>query len=345
MDENRGAENSVHLNIHGLRIECQAESSELLQDLVRPFRYFLVESGPSDYRVIVLEEAPDYAAFPELPASFVTPRNVVYRDGSQKIIDYFGKGIVLEKEGTSSYWIQCESRNLISEIFYLLVLSLLGQFCDRKGFLRIHALALAKNDTAVLLLLPQGGGKSTMASAMLNDPSIYYISDDDPILDRQGRILPFPRPIGYLNEKALAGIPQEFIYSIDRMEFGMKYYVDCDYWNNRIEKRPLDKIILFVGRRVLNGQPRIQKASTFLALSTLMRDAVVGIGLYQGLEFLFSQSSWDALGKIPVLLKRTLRAIKLARKSDVHVFTLSANPNRNCEALTEFLNQRFTKNP
>ena len=45
-----------------------------------------------------------------------------------------------------------EDENLLCEAFYLLVLSLLGQYCDREGFLRVHALGVATPDKAVLKL-------------------------------------------------------------------------------------------------------------------------------------------------------------------------------------------------
>ena len=158
---------TAHLDVHGLTIECRSESAVLTFALVRPFKYFLRDEAKSRIQVFVKEEPPPYDLFPSLHASFVTPRNVVYRDGARKIIDYFGKGVVLEEEHGDLYTIYSSDRNLLCEVFYLLVLSLLGQFCDKTGLLRIHALGLSYENKAILLLLPQGGGKSTMAFSML----------------------------------------------------------------------------------------------------------------------------------------------------------------------------------
>jgi hypothetical protein len=333
-----------YLDIYGLRIECKSTSMDFNADLIRPFIHFVQHEKISDksnttetYRIVIEEQDPPYDSFPVLPAAFSTPRNIVYKDRKRKIIDYFGKGEVLQDDSGRDYRIYGSDRNFLVEAFYLLVLSLLGQFCDQKGLLRIHALAMSYSDIAVLMLMPQGGGKSTMARTMIEEPEFQYISDDDPIVDQQGRILPFPRPLGILDRKSIEEIPEEFIYAVNRMEFGWKYYIDCDYWKNKTETRFLKKSIVLIGFRVLNGTASIQRLSKWKTFRVLIRDAVIGVGLYQGLEFLFNHSSWDALSKIPVILRRFLRAWSLVRSTSTFQFTLSSSSDQNMKVLKEFL--------
>ena len=45
-------------------------------------------------------------------------------------------------------------------------------------------------------MLPSGGGKSTLALRALQEPGIGLISEDSPLLDRRGRLHPFPLRIG-----------------------------------------------------------------------------------------------------------------------------------------------------
>lgn len=325
------------LDIHGLVICCETEDVDLLSGLLRPFRYFQRENGVPAVTIAIRQTAPPYRNLPALEATFFTPRNVVYQDTNRKIIDYFGKGIVLQNGNGSVYEIYGEQKNFLDEAFYLLILSLLGQFCDAKGMLRIHAFAFSHRDKAVLVLLPQGGGKSTMAFAMMSVPETRYISDDDPILDPSGNILPFPRPLGILKPETLNGIPPQYIYSVDRMEFGRKYYIDCEYWNDKVEKRALKDVVLIAAQRVLNGEPSVTRISRSRIFSMLLRDAVIGIGLYQGMEFVFSQSSWEVLSKFPVFLKRFLRAVKLTFTSDPYLLILSNDIERNTQTLLNFL--------
>ena len=333
-----------YLNIYGLKIECRSTSNDLNTDLVRPFIYFVVGEkvpenfqNPEVYRIVIEAEDPPYESFPVLPAAFSTPRNIVYKDRDRKIIDYFGKGVVLQDDSGRDYRIYGSDRNFLLEAFYLLVLSLLGQFCDQKGLLRIHALAMSYRDMAVLMLMTQGGGKSTMARVMIEEPEFRYISDDDPIIDPDGQILPFPRPLGILDRKSIEEIPDKFIYGVNRMEFGWKYYIDCDYWENKTETRHLRKSIVLVGKRVLNGTASITRYSRWKTFRVLIRDAVIGVGLYQGLEFLFSHSTWDAVSKIPVVFRRFLRALRLIRTTRTFQFTLSVSPDQNMKVLKEFL--------
>lgn len=86
------------IDIHGLVIECRAESSDLLRSLIRPFKYFVTETGTPYINVTIKEIDPPYETFPNIKASFSTPRNVVFRGQNLKIVDYFGKGAILEED-------------------------------------------------------------------------------------------------------------------------------------------------------------------------------------------------------------------------------------------------------
>lgn len=325
------------LDIHGLTVACQAESPLLAAELVRPFRYFCREGIARDITIEVIESAPPYQSLPPIRAQFSTPRNVVYRNREQKVVDYFGRGAIFQAAGAAHYRLYSTDRNLLCETFHLLVTSLFGQYCDREGLLRVHALAVSCNARAVLLLIPQGGGKSTLALRLLECPGIRLISDDDPVVARDGRILPYPKALGFLDPERIAHIPPEFVYARDRMEFGRKYLVDCEYWKDRIEHEPQARSVVVVTRRVLNGTPGIERASKGAALGSLMRDAVFGIGLYQGVEFLFNHSTWEAAAKGAIVYRRFLRAARLAANADVYHLTLASDVAGNARVLEDFL--------
>jgi hypothetical protein len=222
-----------------------------------------------------------------------------------------------------SYTIYSVDRHLLLESFYLLVLSLLGQHADQHWRLRIHALAVSRGDVAFLFMMPSGTGKSTLALALLQQGVARYISDDDPLFDRDGTVLPFPRPIGVLDAERIRSIPDEFVYRIERMEFAPKYMVDAACWPDRIETRRLNRIVLVTTRRVLNGPTVIEPVSRATILSALIRDAVVGIGLFQGLEFLVNRSFVELGRKVPALTRRLILAGQLARAARGFRLTVS----------------------
>ncbi len=325
------------IDIYGLVIKCHSESQGLALELIRPFKYFITNEKSADITIIVEEKNPPYEAFPCIKASFSTPRNIVYKDKDCKIIDYFGKGVVLQDNNKLRYKMYSRNKNFLIEAFYLLILSLVGQFCDKNGMLRVHALALSYHGKAILLTVPPGGGKSTMALAMLQENDIKLISDDAPVIDRFGRVLPFPLRIGILDKNTIKSIPDEYVYKIDRMEFGLKYFVDCDYWKDKIENKPVKDSILFISHRILNGNPSIKKVSKRKVLAALIRDAVIGIGLYQGLEFIFNSSSWEVFSKIPIFFKRFIQAFRLTLASETYQITLSRNITQNTIVFKEFI--------
>lgn len=327
------------INLHGLVIACRAESQELLCQLTRPFKYFLKDEGAPAHTVKVREIEPPYDAFPNAKASFSTPRNIVYQTEGVKIIDYFGKGVVVEENDNTLHTLYSRDRNFLQEAFFLLVSSLFGQFCDRRGLLRIHALALSYQNKAILVPVPPGGGKSTMAMAMLQEEGFKLISDDEPVLDRSGYIYPFPLRIGTLDRNKINAIPGRHVYKIDRMEFGVKYFIDCEYWQDKLEDRPLKESMLFISQRSLNGKPQITPTSKRRALTTLVRDAVIGVGLFQGLEFILQNSTWDVLLKMRTVSRRFILALRLLQHTTPYEITLSRDIGLNTVLLRDFIRE------
>jgi hypothetical protein len=325
------------LDIHGLVIECRASTPELEADVVRPFNYFRAASGVDPIRIVVHATPPPYAALPCSVASFSTPRNVVYQNDAGKIIDYYGRGVVLQDAGGRLYTIYSVDHHLLLEAFYLLILSLLGQHCDDHWRLRVHALAVSRGDVAFLFMMPSGTGKSTLALTLLQHGVARYISDDDPLFDRSGRILPFPRPVGILDGERLREIPAEFVYRIERMEFIPKYMVDAAYWADRIETRALERIVLVSTRRVLNGPTSIEPVSSATVFRSLFRDAVLGIGLFQGLEFVVNRSFAELGRKVPVFARRLVLARQLARAARGYRLTVSRDQAETARVAREFI--------
>ena len=324
----------MFLSIYGLNIECIVASKELV---LKPFLYFTKNNVSCAIKIIIKEDDIPYHTFPAIPASFSSPRNIVYTTSDIKIIDYFGGGVVIHDIHKNIYTLYSRDRNFLMESFYLLVLSLFGQYCDTNNMIRIHALGLSYKDTAFLMPIPPGGGKSTMAFNILKDKDIKLISDDEPIYANTGKFLPFPLRIGTLNKDMLHNIPEKYVYSIDRIEFGKKFFIDCSYWEDQIEHRYLKKSVLFFTQRVLNGQSSICPTPKYPVFKSLIRDAVVGIGLYQGIEFLFSHSSLEVFQKFKIAIKRLRLALQLTQSSQTFKLTLSNDIQENTKTLRQFI--------
>jgi hypothetical protein len=323
------------LDIYGLRIKCLADSPQLAASLIRPFNSYRVDKGEPAITISIKQENCPSGIFLDAESRYSTPRNIVFKGKDGKLIDYFGKGAVIKRDHEDTYYIYGKESNFLIETFYLLVLSLWGQFCDKKGLLRIHALGLSYGERAFLFLLPPGGGKSTTAIAMLKEDGFKLISDDEPLYDGDGFMHPFHIRIGVLDRKSIPEIPDQYVYQIDRMEFGPKSFVDCEYWKERLETKPIKDIVMFTARLKLGGRNEIRPISKFRVFKTLLRDAVVGIGLYQGVEFLFSSSNSEILFKIPLFFRRLTRALALSWRAKGYELTLVRASGGNAAFVSE----------
>ncbi len=148
---------------------------------------------------------------------------------------------------------------------------------------------------------------------------------------------PLPTRIGTLDENKIKSIPSDYVYEIDRMEFGSKYFIDIKYWDNRLEKRELRKKIYFAAHRLINGDPRIEKITGYRAFLSLIGSAVIGFGLYQGLEFVFNNPLKETIILIPVFFRRTVSAINFAKEADCYQIYLSRDTEKNFRVLEDFI--------
>lgn len=204
------------IDIHGLVIETHCRSEELLNQLLRPFKYFIKDSGTAAVEVFIEETEPPYDSFPALNSSFSTPRNIVFKGNGIKIIDYFGKGVVVEENKGRKFTIYGMNLNLLQESFYMLVMSLFGQYCDKSGIFRIHALSFSFGNTAAIVTANAGGGKSTLAFAILDSDTFKLMSDDEALVNNRGHVMPFPLGIGTLMKTGSYRFrPDRFIISTE----------------------------------------------------------------------------------------------------------------------------------
>ncbi|HKQ32931.1 MAG TPA: hypothetical protein VJV40_06980, partial [Thermodesulfobacteriota bacterium] len=178
---------------------------------------------------------------------------------------------------------------------------------------------------------------STMALMMLESDVFKIISDDEALVNDSGRLLPFPIRIGTLDRGIISSVPDEYVYEIDRMEFGQKFFVDLDYWQKRLETRELDKKIYFVAQRLINGDPHIEKISGYGIFKSLIGGAIIGFGLYQGMEFVFNNPIRDTLSLLSVFFRRTVSAIRFARETTGYRILLSRDTEKNFRKFEEFI--------
>jgi hypothetical protein len=185
-------------------------------------------------------------------------------------------------------------------------------------------------------MLPSGGGKSTLALRALQADGVRLLSEDSPLLDRGGRLHPFPLRIG-INATDAERLPAEHVRRIERMEFHPKLVLDLDAFADRIEPDPQPLRHIVIGRRSLGQTASLTPLSRSAALSPLLREMVVGVGLYQGMEFVLQRGMRDVAGKVGVAAMRATWAATALRHARVWQLVLGRDHERNWDALQPLL--------
>jgi hypothetical protein len=178
-----------------------------------------------------------------------------------------------------------------------------------------------------------GGGKSTLGAYLLRLPDIEFLSDDSPLIDHAGGVHAFPLRLGLLPGSPEA-VPDDQMRRIERMEFGPKMLVNYRYFMHRVRPRARGRV-LFLGRRTLASACTVTRASFRSALLAMMSNCVVGLGLFQGMEFVFQRSVWEIASKALVGLRRLAAAYRLIRGSEIFHLNLGRDGAENARVVRE----------
>jgi len=325
--------------VYGYKFTITGPAGQAFNGACQDFTYF--ESGPSDnaHQIELIDAEPNYAALPEVEASIYTPRNVVFKSGDVSYIDYHGRGIGIHDKKTNSFKIQSRDADLLYEAVYLFLLSQVGAFLDEQHLHRVHALAISICGHAVVVLLPGGGGKSTLTLALLKHPEVKLLSDDSPFIDVEGHVHAFPLRLGLLRGSETE-IPEEHRREIQRMEFEPKVLLNYEYFSHRVTADAKPGLVL-LGARTLSPEGRLDRIGFFKGFRAMTANCIVGIGLYHGLEFILSSSPWEILSRFGLVLSRTRNTIRFLRRSRVYKLRLGRSSESNANAVIELATKLF----
>jgi len=324
-------------DFYGLAVEVAAADASLVEEARRDFAYFQrsgVQAQPAA-RIELRCMPPPYDELPAMPAAFFTPRNVCFRQGNYTYIDYFGAALAVYDRSARTCVVYGTDHDLLHEITYLYLLSTVGEYLDRRGVHRVHALGISIEGRGILILLPSGGGKSTLALQLLREPDVSLLGEDTPLIDRAGMILPFPLRMG-VRAGEETGIPPAFLRTVSRMEFDPKTLIDLAYFGDRVGTSVPPSLVL-VGERNTGDVCRIERLGAREVMNALVKNMVVGLGVYQGLEFLLERGPWEVAGKAGLAASRFRNALQLTRRAPAYRFVMGRDRARNAATLLEFI--------
>lgn len=345
-------ENRLYFNFYGVTLLVECAGEETRENIRRDFSYFLKESqslkreafkkgtvpffSPNAHiKISIYCERPPFERVPSLKASLYNPDSISYDDGQIRWVDHQGKGLTIYDYKNESGQIYAEDRRLLHELSYLLIHSRVGELLDKRGIHRIHALGICLKEKGVLCLLPQGAGKTTLALDLLKSDDIKLLSDDTTLMKRDGELLAFPLRIGVPADSVL-DIPAEYLRSFQRRKYGSKTLIDIDYFKDKIVSFAKPSIIL-IGERVFSDEAKIIKTSKIKAIGPIVRDAVIGLGIAQMVEYFLRLNVRDIFGKINILLSRLLVNLKVLLRCKTYRFLVGRNRAKNADVLDSFL--------
>ncbi len=193
--------------------------------------------------------------------------------------------------------VQGEDAPLVHEAVYLFLLSRVGEHLDDLRLPRLHALGLVGGDGAVAVMLPSGGGKSTLALRALQSDGVRLLSEDSPCSTVMGGSTR-SRCESASTSPTRSACPSLDVRRIERMEFHPKLALDLSAFADRIEPEPQPLRHLVIGRRSLGTESMLTPLPRTAAAGPLLREMVIGVGLYQGMEFVLQHGMGDVVQQV-----------------------------------------------
>jgi len=334
----------IVLNIHGLRVNINTDDVESASFIKADFSRFLVRNdGSPASRIITIYaslSAPPEDLKPATKRPWIRTKDAaVYAWQGKRILDSNGKVLVTLQFDPDLAQIYSLDRNLLREKVYLMIMSRAGEWLDRRGLHRIHAMGVSYRGRAVICALPEGGGKTTLTLGLMSRPGFSLLSDEVPLVSRKGRLLCFPIRLG-VREDAELCVPAHYLSNFKRARHEPKILIDAAYFSERISNEA-EPGILLIGQRCDVEMPEITPATTLKAFATLWKLCVLGHGVPRLLEYVLRLRPGAVFVQLTILGSRTLACAALVRRSKNYILVLGRNRDANVALIEQLATEMY----
>lgn len=307
------SDTQLALDVHGVQVRIVGDP-QACAGLARHFAGFVIEDARAPAAIRVALRATRSPL--DLPAGHaadqIVERGLVYNLGSRTVVDHHGHALSRFDFSADEGSVEAEALEDRIELGYLMVSSRLGVHLEARGLVRVHGIGLAHRGVASLVLAPSGGGKSTLARALLRHTEARLLGDDMVLLDRRGFVHAFPTPIGLTDPSQARGLGEPVAFP--RRLHPPKWILPLEALAGRIERRSLPLASVVVLRRVVGPEARLRVVGRGAVAGPLVRDAIVGLGLPQVVELVVRHGARDLPRMAPSVLRRSIAvAAALAR--------------------------------
>lgn len=327
--------NSVFFNFYGEKVCVISDWEEQLFLLKKDFSIFESHQKPEEKQLTITltRGIPSEIPTPVMVSRMQTLNSITYQQGSIRYNDYYGKLLSIFDYDLEKAELISEDADKMHEVAYLLILSRIGKKLDLRGVHKLHAFAISYNGIAFVCMMPMKGGKSTLLLELLKYEKVKMISDDIPLIDKSGNVLPFPIKIG-IEEGAKHSLviknPEENIYQIKREQYGIKTFICLNGIMDKVElpENVFTKIVIAEGFRFNSNSSEVLKSSWLTTFKGLFKHGIIGVGLPMMVEYFWEFGLVDFVVKTKIFffrfygflvfsLKSNRVKIKLGKRSDL----------------------------
>lgn len=304
--------NKLHLNFYGFFASIESENHQILKLIEKDFYIFKCDQQIVNrnklFSLKILDQKAPEDLIPEIQTSMQSLSSLSYDLGDIRYNDYYGELVSKINFPKNEAVLYSKNINKLHEVAYLIILSRVGKKLDLMGYHKLHAFAVAFGDTAVVCMMPMKGGKSTLLMELLKDPRAKMISDDIPLIDRSGNLLPFPIKIGvdHFNNEIKVENPEENIYKMHRSQYGTKTLISVRGLKDKVT--PLDqkfkKVILIEAFRINSAHSYLGVPSWPKTFKGLFKHGIIGIGLPMVMEYFWENGLYDFMVKTMIFFSR-----------------------------------------
>ena len=280
------AVHEASFDVYGLHLHVHGDWGEVVEALRRDFAWFEDSKSlaPAQVEVVITRQAPAYETFGDVPAEYVTEQHVVYRVNGRTVVDYLGRALAVLEPGRAM--IQGEDAHVVRRAAYDFLLSRTGDYLDGRGLPRIFGLGLAGRDGGVLVMLPRGGGKTTLALRALAADDVAFLSEVSPLIDVHGRLHAFPFPLWVRDSSPEAALlPDHYVRHLDGQKTDPRL-LELAAFTDKIPTEPQQLRHVVLGRRSLGSGSHLHALPRRDAIRPLFSQSVIGFSVTQGLSFM-----------------------------------------------------------
>jgi hypothetical protein len=331
----------IHLKFLQFHAIIETDWEELLLVLEKDFWSFKsTDSYLETFNLKIIKDS-TRPEFPAVKSSSQTQNAITYDIGKVRYCDYYGEAFTSINFETEQAILNSNNFHKAHEVAYLLILSRIGKKLDLAGYHKLHAFAVLLNNKALVCMMPSKGGKSTLLIELLKNPKVKMLSDDIPLVARNGNIFSFPLKLGLndIPENFDVADPEFNIYEMKRSLYGTKKLVCTKGLGARVEKMgsSYSKIILMSAQRFNSSDCKISDENWLNSFKELFKHGIIGLGTPMIIEYFWESGIADFFAKTKIFFSRLIAFYSLSIKSKRINLALGNDPALAAKKIINYL--------